>query len=310
MRPDVRADFSYPRRQQGGHAQHMILITGATGTIGSDIVRQLVTEGVVVRASTRDPERAEFPAGVEVVRVDYRDPATFGPAMVGIEAAFLVGVPGPDDTGTDAALVAAAQVAGVRRVVKLSAVGTGDPRLGVPGSWHVPGEQAVRDSGLEWTILRSNTFASNTFSWIEPLRDGHPVPNLTGDGSQAVVDPRDVSAVAVAALRSSEHHGRTYTLTGPDLQTGRDQAAVLAEVIGRPIAVTDIAEADARAFMVAAGLPPAFVAGALTGQSFIRGGHNELVTDDIARVLGRPPRSYANWAADHRAAFAGMTVPS
>ncbi|MFE5475531.1 SDR family oxidoreductase [Nocardia sp. NPDC056541] len=286
----------------------MILITGATGTIGSDIVRQLAAEGVAVRAATRDPEQAGFPAGVEVVRVDYRDPATFGPAMAGVAAAFLVGIPGPDSTGTDAELVAAARKAGVRRVVKLSAVGTGDPRLGVPGSWHVPGEQAVRDSGLEWTILRPNTFASNTFSWIEPLSNGHPVPNLTGDGRQAVVDPRDVSAVAAAALRSNDHHGRIYTLTGPDLHTGRDQAAVLARVLDRPIAVTDIAEADARAFMVAAGLPPAFVEGSLIGQSFIRGGHNELVTDDIERVLGRPPRGYAAWAADHRAAFAPVVA--
>ncbi|MGY0502535.1 NAD(P)H-binding protein [Nocardia sp. FBN12] len=281
----------------------MILITGATGTIGSDIVRQLVAEGVAVRAATRHPERAEFPAGVEVVRVDYRDPATFAPAMTDVEAAFLVGIPGPDGTGTDAELVAAARAAGVRRVVKLSAVGTGDPLLGVPGSWHVPGEQAVRDSGLEWTILRPNTFASNTFSWIEPLGNGHPVPNLTGDGKQAVVDPRDVSAVAAVALRSSDHHGHTFTLTGPELQTSRDQAAVLAEILGRPIAVTDIAEADARAFIVAAGLPPAFVEGSLIGQAFIRGGHNELITDDIARVLGRPPRGYATWAADHRDAF-------
>ncbi|PKV78543.1 SDR family oxidoreductase [Nocardia fluminea] len=206
----------------------MILITGATGTIGSGIVRQLAAEGVAVRAATRDPERAGFPAGVEVVRVDYRDPATFAAAMTGAEAAFLVGVPGPDGTGTDADLVAAAIEAGVRRVVKLSAVGTGDPRLGVPGSWHVPGEQAVRDSGLEWTILRPNTFASNTFSWIEPLRAGHPVPNLTGVGRQPVVDPRDVAAVAVTALRSPAHAGRILTLTGPELLSGHEQAAVLA----------------------------------------------------------------------------------
>ncbi|MFE6922696.1 NAD(P)H-binding protein [Nocardia sp. NPDC057663] len=281
----------------------MILITGATGTIGSAIVRRLVAEGVPVRAATRDPENATFPAGVEVVRVDYREPGTFATAMAGVEAAFLNGLPGPDDTGVDAALVAAARAAGVRRVVKLSAVGTGDPRLGAPGSWHVPGEDAVRNSGLEWTILRPNTFASNTFSWIEPLSTGFPVPNLTGDGRQAVVDPRDVAEVAAAALRTGAHDGRIYTLTGPTLQTGRDQAAVLAEIIGRPIAVTDIAEADARAFMTAAGLPPAFVEGSLIGQTFIRNGHNERVSGDIAEVLGRPARSYAEWAADHRAAF-------
>ncbi|MEV0058232.1 NAD(P)H-binding protein [Nocardia sp. NPDC050718] len=282
----------------------MILITGATGTIGSNLLRHLVADGVAVRATARDLATADFPAGVDAVRVDYREPDTFAAAMTGIEAAFLNGVPGPDDTGVDAALVAAARAAGVRRVVKLSAIGTGDPRLAGPGSWHVPGEDAVRASGLEWTILRPNTFASNTFSWIEPMRNGHPVPNLTGDGRQAVVDPRDVAEVAAAALRDPAHHGRTYTLTGPTLQTTRDQAAELAEILGRPIAVTDIAAADARAFMTAAGLPPAFVEGSLIGQNFIRDGHNAVVTTDVDEILGRVSRSYAEWAADHRSAFA------
>ncbi|MGW5456854.1 NAD(P)H-binding protein [Nocardia sp. NPDC003979] len=281
----------------------MILITGATGTIGKALVSQLVADGVAVRATTRDPQTTTFPAGVEAVRVDYRDPATFAPAMAGVHAAFLNGLPGPDDTGVDAALIEAARTAGVRRVVKLSIIGAGDPRLGAPGGWHVPGEDAVRDSGLEWTILRPNTFASNTLSWVQPLSAGQPVPNLTGDGRQAVVDPRDVAAVAAAALRTGDHHGRTYTLTGPTLQTAREQAAALAEVIGRPVAVTDIAEDDAPEFMRSAGLSPAFVEAASQGQSFIRHGHNELVTDDIAAVLGRPPRDYAEWAADHRTAF-------
>ncbi|MFD3747075.1 NAD(P)H-binding protein [Nocardia sp. NPDC058633] len=282
----------------------MILITGATGTIGSALLAHLVADGVSVRATTRDPANASFPAGVEAVHVDYRDPDTFAPAMAGIEAAFLNGLPGPDDTGVDAALVEAARAAGVRRVVKLSIIGAGDPRLGEPGRWHVPGEEAVRESGLEWTILRPNTFASNTLSWIEPLRAGAPVPNLTGEGRQAVVDPRDVAEVAAAALRGEAHHGRTYTLTGPILQTGREQAGALAEVIGRPITVTDIAEDDAADFMRSAGLPPAFVEAAANGQSFIRHGHNELLTADIEHVLGRPPRSYATWAADHRDSFA------
>ncbi|MEV0078750.1 NAD(P)H-binding protein [Nocardia neocaledoniensis] len=282
----------------------MILITGATGTIGSALVSRLLADGVAVRAATRDPAAASFPAAVDVVRVDYRDPATFAPAMAGVEAAFVNGLPGPGDTGVDGALAAAARAAGVRRVVKLSAIGTGDPRLGLPGTWHVPGEQAVRESGLEWTILRPNTFASNTLSWIAPLRDGHPVPNLTGDGKQAVVDPRDVAEVAATALRSGRYDGRVLTLTGPLLHTGREQAAVLAEILGRSIEVADIAAADARDYMTAAGLPPAFVEGSLIGQAFIRDGHNELISGDVAEVLGRRPRSYAEWAADHRVAFA------
>ncbi|MEV0249884.1 NAD(P)H-binding protein [Nocardia sp. NPDC050712] len=281
----------------------MILVTGATGTIGSEIVRQLAQREVKVRAVTRDPGRARVPAGVEVVRGDYRDAASMSAAMAGVEAVFLVSVLGPDDADTDRALVAAARAAGVRRVVKLSAIGTGEPGLGDFSTWHLPGENAVRDSGLEWTILRPSSFASNTLSWADALRAGQPVPNLTGTGTQGVIDPRDVAAVAVAALVSSEHAGRLYTLTGPELLSGPDQAAILAEVLGRPVDSTDIPHALAADHMRAAGLSPQFVEGALAGQAYVRDGGNAVLTDDVATALARPPRSYADWVAANAAAF-------
>ncbi|WP_431957509.1 SDR family oxidoreductase [Nocardia lijiangensis] len=281
----------------------MILITGATGTIGSEIVRQLAAREVPVRAVTRDPARAQAFEGIDVVRGDYGDAESMTAAMTGAEAVFLVGVLGPDDADTDRALIATARAAGVRRIVKLSAIGTGEPDLGRVGTWHLPGEQAARESGLEWTVLRPSSFASNTLSWADPIRTGQPVPNLTGEGAQGVIDPRDVAAVAVESLLSAAHTGRTYTLTGPELLTTADQAATLAEALGHPIEVADIPEELARQHMLTAGMSAEYVDGALAGQAYVRAGGNAVRTDDVRTVLGRPPHTYADWAVDHAHAF-------
>ncbi|MEV0355727.1 NAD(P)H-binding protein [Nocardia sp. NPDC050697] len=283
----------------------MIVITGATGTIGSELVRVLAGRGAPVRAVSRRPSSVRAPRGVTVVPGDYADPAAMAAAMAGAEAVFVLGVLGPDGAEADRALVATAVAAGARRIVKLSAIGTGDPALGRVGTWHLPGERAVRESGIGWTVLRPSSFASNTLGWAADLRAGRPVADLTGDGAQGVVDPRDVAEVAAAALLGPERSGVVLTLTGPALLTTAGQAAVLAAELGRPVEVAEIAPADARAHLLAAGATPEFADGALAGQAFVRDGGNAVLTDDVEQVLGRPARSYAQWVADHRAAFTG-----
>ncbi|MFI1443987.1 NAD(P)H-binding protein [Streptomyces fructofermentans] len=284
----------------------MILVTGATGTIGSGVVRLLAERGGKVRALTRDPSRMRAPEGaaVEVARGDYLDLASVDAALGGVEAVFLVGVLGPDDAERDRALVARALAAGVGRIVKLSAIGTGESGLGRVGTWHLPGERAVRDSGAQWTVLRPSSFASNTLSWAGAVRAGEPVPNMTGDGRQGVVDPRDVSAVAAEALLSARHAGRTYTLTGPETLSVPDQAAVLAEVLGRPVGTEDLAPDRARTRMSEWGMDAEYVEGVSAGNAFVRRGGNDVVTEEVRQVLGRAPRSYREWARDHREAFA------
>jgi uncharacterized protein YbjT (DUF2867 family) len=280
----------------------MILVTGASGTTGSLVVRQLTERGVAVRAMTRatlDP-----PPGVDVVRADFDDPESLIKAVTGVDAVYLVTAAATPTPHHDLALLAAATAAGVRRVVKLSAIGTGERFDGaVIGAWHLAAEEAVRASGLEWTILRPPSFASNLLWYAAAVRAGHPIPNMTGTGRQGIIDPRDIAAVAAEALTSSVHIGQTYTLTGPELLSMPDQADILARVTGQPVGHVDLSEEESQAQLVAAGLTPEAVAAASLGMRWARAGHAELLTDTVTAVLGRKPGTLERWATEHAAAF-------
>ena len=280
----------------------MILVTGATGTTGSLVVRQLTERGVAVRAMTRaslDPA-----PGVEVVRADFDDPASLSAAVAGVEAVYLVTAAATPTPHHDLALLTAATAAGVRRVVKLSAIGTGERFDGaVVGAWHLAAEDAVRASGLEWTILRPPSFATNLLWYAAAVRAGHPIPNMTGTGRQGIIDPRDIAAVAAETLVNAVHIGQTYTLTGPELLSMPDQADILARVTGRPVRHVDLSEEESQAQLVAAGMTPEAVAAASLGMRWARAGHAELLTDTVTAVLGRKPGTVAQWATEHAAAF-------
>jgi uncharacterized protein YbjT (DUF2867 family) len=281
----------------------MILVTGATGTIGSELMRQLVARGIAVRGMTRKPHES-------YVQGDFDDTDSLRKAIDGVDTVFLLTAPGPWVPAHDRALVAAALDGGVRKIVKLSAIGTTDdgngtpgdgspsgstPGDGTPGNWHAVGERAVRESGLTWTILRPAGFASNVLRWLPAIRDGQPIPNQTGPGQHAFVDPRDVAAVAAEALLSDEH-GQTYTLTGPELLSVPEQVAVLSDVLGSALTVVDVPLEVYAEQLRSAGLDEAVVSVALRGAELIRSGGEQTVTDDVERVLGRPARTFREWA--------------
>ncbi|MFI6084971.1 NAD(P)H-binding protein [Streptomyces sp. NPDC051217] len=236
--------------------------------------------------------RRERPGGV---RADFDDPASLARAVADVDAVFLVTVPPVPTADHDIALVTAARAAGVRKIVKLSAIGSGERFEGATvGAWHLSAEEAIEAGGLVWTMLRPPSFASN-FLWYRALiQAGEPIPNLVGDSRQAIVDPRDVAAVAVAAMTSDVHDGQRYDLTGPELLTFADQAAILGRVLERPAKITDNNALDQ--------LP----AGMVTGIGWARVGGAAHVTDHVLRVLGRPGVTFEQWARDHRETFAAV----
>lgn len=279
----------------------MILITGATGTIGSEVVRLLAERGAPVRSMTRDVSRASGPA----VQADFEDPASLRRALDGVESVLLLTAFGTRLGEHDVALVEAAAAAGVRKVVKISAIGAGE--TGDPAdvrSWHAVGERALMASGLAWTLLRPSTFASNALGWADLVKSGAPIPNMTGEGRQGIVDPRDVAAVAVEALAGREHDGQAHTLTGPDLLTTADQAALIGKAADRHVDTVDVPVEAAVAQLVESGAGPAFVRAATAGWNLISAGGNAIVTTAVADILGRPATSFEAWALTNRAAFA------
>jgi len=286
----------------------MLLITGATGTVGRHVLRLLADKGEAVRAMTRDRTRVPTLPGVDVVQADFDDPASVQQAVAGVEAVFLLTAPEAPTPRHDLAMLDAARSAGITRVVKLSAIGTGEKIDAdkTVGAWHLLAEQAVQASGMAWTLLRPSTFASNVLWWADAINTGDPVPNLTGTGTQGIIDPRDVAAVAVQALISSDHTGQVYTLTGPELLSVPDQADRLEHVLGRPVKTVDQPLDVARAQMLASGMDSSVVDVIVTGSAWVRAGRNAILTDDVARVLGRPPTSFDAWARDHRDAFTNV----
>jgi uncharacterized protein YbjT (DUF2867 family) len=274
----------------------MILVTGATGTIGSHVVRLLTERGVPFRAMSRNP--ADLP---NAVRADFTDPASLAAAVAGVDAVFLVTVPPAPSTDHDVALLWAARAAGVRKIVKLSAIGTGE-RFGdaTVGTWHLAAEQAIEASGLTWTVLRPTSFASN-FLQYRPLTD--PIPNLLGNAWQAIVDPRDVAAVAVEALLDSAHDGQRYDVTGPELLTFTEQAGILERVLGRPVKTVEV---DPHTQLAASGMPPSVVTEVVTGMNWARNGGAAYVTEHVSRILSRPASTFEQWSTDHRNMFNPM----
>ncbi|MFE3451537.1 NAD(P)H-binding protein [Nonomuraea sp. NPDC059194] len=280
----------------------MILVTGATGTIGSEVVRLLTARGEQTRAMTRDP--AKLSTSTYGVAADFADPASLDRALEGVGTVLALTAFGRELAQHDLALVQAAERAGVKKIVKISAFGTGETTDEKDvRSWHHPGERAVRESGMAWTILRPAGFASNALMWAQTVRAGEPVANMTGQGGQGIVDPRDVARVAVEALTSSAHEERTYELTGPEVISVPEQVERLGQALGRRLETVAVPLVAAREGMLASGVDPFFVEVAMTGYAFIAQGHAARLSGDVEAVLGRAPLSFADWARDHRAAF-------
>ncbi|MET9995246.1 NAD(P)H-binding protein [Streptomyces mutabilis] len=279
----------------------MILVTGATGTVGRELVRRLPGD-LAVRVMARDPSRLEAVApGTDVVAGDYTDPASLDRALRGVRRAFLLtSRVGGDD---DACFLRAARAAGVRHVVKVSAAAVADERADdLITRWQRTTERLLMDSGMRWTVLRPRSFMSNALSWATSIASEGVVRALHGTSVNACVDPRDVAAAAVCALTEDGHEGRIHTLTGPRPISAVEQAAELGRVLGRPVRLEELSPDRARARLLERH-PVEVVDALLASAERQRAGAKAGVEDTVLRLTGRPARSFRTWAEDHCEAF-------
>jgi len=282
----------------------MILVTGATGTIGRPLIEVLSTAGVDIRAVTRKGQAAGLPDGVEVVAGDSSRPETLAAALRGVSALFLH----PRAVG-DAAfeLLTLAREQGVQRVVALSAMNIDDPLDQQPsrynGDRNKEAEDAAVTSGLEWVSLRPSSFATNTIgAWGAQIRAGDVVRYVYAAFEESLIDERDLAAVAGRALLSDDLLGRRLMLSGPQSLSHAELVATIGEVIGRPLRFQEIEPEVVKRGMIANGFSEPFVEALLA--RYARGvGQAAPVTGAVAQILGRPARTYAAWVAEHADAF-------
>jgi len=281
----------------------MILVTGATGTVGGAVVRQLVAAGHPVRALVRQPGAGRVPDGVEVAYGDLTRPETLAEALSGVERMYLLAPLAPDLPHWEAGAIDAARAAGVRHVVKHSNLGADDPDATTMQRWHRAGERLLEESAMAWTFVRPTGFMSNALGWAGTIRAQGTVYAPAGDGKLAVVDPYDIAAVAVAALTGTGHEGRAYDVTGPAALSTVDQVAAIGAAIGRPLRYVDIPESTARDGMRASGMPAVIVEALLEFMALVRSGRADTVSDAVPTVTGRPARTFEAWAAEHTDTF-------
>jgi uncharacterized protein YbjT (DUF2867 family) len=283
----------------------MILIAGATGAVGRHLVLELKTRRAPLRVLTRDPDKARALLGqVDCAVGDVSRPETVAKALSGIEAAFLLSPLDPSLPAWEAGFARAAKKAGVKRLVKLSALGADASSSAAIARWHGEAEEEVKRSGVPFTLLRPAAFYQNFLGSADSIRRGTLAAPM-GTARIAMVDARDVGAAAAAALISpSSFEGATLTLTGPAPLSYAEAAAVMSRGLGRPVAYSNIAPEDAERGMLAAGMPAWMIDAVLGLAEQFRGGSADVTSDGVLKTTGREPITLERFARDFASAFA------
>jgi uncharacterized protein YbjT (DUF2867 family) len=279
----------------------MILITGASGNVGREVLKQAIAAGLKVRAAYQVLKRAAVPDGVEAVCVDFNQPQTLASALVGVERVFLVGPPTDQLIPLERKAVDVIARSQVRHLVKLSAMGGRDaifPRQ------HAESEDYIRSAGVPFTFVRPNGFMQNLVNYSAPsIKTIGKFYGSEGDGKVSIIDVSDVAAAIVKVLSEDDHIGHAYTLTGPEAMSNSAVARRLSEILGRDIQFVNLPPGDLKTALISAGVSEWNAEALVDLQRLYREGKAAEVTDDVERILGRKPRNLTEFLIRTREAF-------
>jgi uncharacterized protein YbjT (DUF2867 family) len=276
-----------------------ILVSNANGKVGRDVAIALLKAGEKVRIGARDvaAARGRFP-GAEIVSFDVAKPETVKAAMAGVTSVFSA-LPYELLPAGELVQYEAARAAGVKRFVKLSAMGAEDN----PASPHSVSTKALAESGLEWTVLRPNFFMQNYALQMAGMVQSGAIYEPAENGASSFVDTRDIADMAVAALTKPGHNGKGYTLTGPAALTRGDVAALMTDAAGYQVQYVATDDAALRQAFAGMGASPILIELMSALYGYVRAGWTAQVSNDIETVLGRPARTFEAFARDHAQAW-------
>ena len=275
----------------------MICITGASGTVSSEVIRQLQSAGAPFRGAYFSNKKAEAARekGIETVVIDYERPETLRAGFDGCDTLFLLGPNAPNQLELEGNAVEAAKAAGVRRIVKQS-VARAEEESYILARVHRQVEKEIESSGLAWTFLRPNSFMQNAVTFMgETIRGEGAFYSASGEAKVSHVDVRDIAAVAVKVLTGTSYDGKASTLCGPEALSYDELAGELSKALGRPISHISLSPSDLKGGMMAAGMPETIADRLLDLERFFREDGGSFTTEDIKQVTGQEPRRYADY---------------
>src|SRR5262245_17219186 len=278
----------------------MICITGANGTLSSEVIRQLERQHIPFRGAYSSEQAAQsaLARGIEAVTIDYNQPATLRTAFEGCHHVFLLGPNAVNQIELEMNAVDAARATGVRHIVKQSVMGAAEEAYSL-ANIHRPVEKAIETSGMASTFLRPNSFMQNVVTFMAPtIRTESVFYSASGQARISHIDVRDIAAVAVAALTTEGHEGQTYTLTGPEALTYDEIAEELSGALGRVIRHVSLPPQDLKAGVLAEGMPESIADRLLDLERYFHEDRASAVTNDVSRMIGRRPNRFADYVRE------------
>ncbi|HEY9596519.1 MAG TPA: SDR family oxidoreductase [Cyanophyceae cyanobacterium] len=276
-----------------------ILVTGATGNVGSQVVKQLAATGANIRAAVRSTSRVQNLTGVEWVEFDFNKPETVKAAFEGVDKIFLATPLVPNLEEVEATTVEAAKTAGIKHIVKLSVMGADtQPKL-LLGQMHREGEKRIEASGISYTFLRPNSFHQNYITYTgETIKNQNIFYLPMGDGKISLIDTRDLGAVAVITLTQSGHEGKAYEITGAEALSNNQIAEIFSKVLDRTINYVDIPEDTARQAMKDTGMPEKQIDSVLGLYAAQKNGEYATISPIVEQITGKKPLLFEQFVRD------------